>query len=95
MVKARKKTKKIVKGKAVKGNMAKFISELKKIIDPHTGINIVDMRLAKNIKENGNLVSVDFVPTTPFCPVINFFVESIHAAARKAGYSESRVLVKD
>ena len=63
-----------------------FKKELKKIIDPEVGISIVDMGLVKNVKKkDNNKVEVIFSPTTPFCPIVNFFVMEIKKKAEKFG----------
>ncbi len=55
----------------------KIISKLKKIIDPHIGVNIYDMGLIKNLEINGDVVSISFKPTSPFCPMLSYFTNEI------------------
>ncbi len=45
------------------------INELKKIIDPEVGMNIVEMGLVKNIEVKEDTVSLTFTPSSPFCPL--------------------------
>jgi len=71
-----------------------FKENMKKIIDPHTGINIVDMEMVKNIVVKSGKVSLEFIPTSPFCPVVNYFVEEIKKAAKHAGFSDCTVDLK-
>jgi metal-sulfur cluster biosynthetic enzyme len=71
-----------------------FTENMKKIIDPHTGINIVDMGMVQNIAVKGGKVSTNFIPTSPFCPVVNYFVDEIKKAAKHAGFSDCEVNLK-
>ncbi|MEM2974041.1 MAG: iron-sulfur cluster assembly protein [Candidatus Micrarchaeia archaeon] len=71
-----------------------FKENLRKIIDPHTGINIVDMKMVQNIYSKGEGVSLDFIPTSPFCPVVDYFVEKIKKAAKHAGFVDCEVNLK-
>ena len=41
-----------------------------KVIDPETGMTFADMQLIANVKEEApGVVSVDFIPSSPFCPI--------------------------
>jgi metal-sulfur cluster biosynthetic enzyme len=61
----------------------KIKKELSKIIDPHTGIDIVTMDLVKDIKDNNGKVLVKFQPTSPFCPLTHMFNEEIKNKVKK------------
>ncbi len=45
------------------------IEELKKVIDPHTDQDVYEMGLVKDLKVEGNVVSLKFVPSSPYCPL--------------------------
>jgi metal-sulfur cluster biosynthetic enzyme len=47
----------------------KVIEELKKVIDPHTDQDVYEMGLVKDLKVEGNEVSLTFVPSSPYCPL--------------------------
>ncbi len=47
----------------------KVVNALKEIIDPHTGTSVYEMGLIKDLKVEGNEVSLIFVPSSPFCPL--------------------------
>lgn len=49
----------------------KIIDELKKVIDPEIGINIVDLNMVKSLEVNENKVSVTIALTVPNCPLAN------------------------
>lgn len=65
---------------------------LKKVLDPHTGIDVVDMGLIKEIDvaKDGS-VKILFVPTTPFCPMTQYLMEHIKKAAESAGAKKVEV----
>lgn len=73
----------------------KLMEKLKEIIDPHTGINIVDMGLLKEMKDEGDKVIVKFAPTSPWCPIVGYFVEEIKNRALKVGFKECSVEIVD
>ena len=45
------------------------IEELKKVIDPHTDQDVYEMGLVKDLKVEGDVVSLKFVPSSPYCPL--------------------------
>lgn len=45
------------------------LNELKKIIDPEVGMDIVEMGLVKDLKVEKDEVSLTFTPSSPFCPL--------------------------
>ncbi len=55
----------------------KIIFELKKIIDPHLNKDIWSSNLVTKIKIKKNIILLNFKPTTPFCPLIDYFVSEI------------------
>ena len=61
----------------------KIKKELSKIVDPHTGIDIVTMDLVKDIKDNNGNIKIKFQPTSPFCPLTHMFNEEIKKAVKK------------
>ena len=86
--------KEMKKGKREKGEKKKngdkkienLRKELRKIIDPEVGINIIDMGLVKDIrKTEKDKVEIVFSPTIPTCPIISFFVNEIRKKAEKLG----------
>ncbi|MEM3583749.1 MAG: Mrp/NBP35 family ATP-binding protein [Nitrososphaerales archaeon] len=48
-----------------------IIDELRKVIDPEIGINIVDLNMVKSIEVNESKVSVTIALTVPNCPLAN------------------------
>jgi len=62
----------------------KVKSEVDKIIDPETGLTFGQMQLITSVKEQSpGVVKVDFVPTSPFCPIAFKFAQDIKSTAEK------------
>ncbi len=41
-----------------------------KVVDPETGLTFAEMNMITNVKEEETgVVKVDFVPSSPFCPI--------------------------
>lgn len=77
LLKMAKKEKKENKGKEEKISKELILKNLKEVIDPEIGLSIVDMKLIKNVKIEGNDVFIKMTLTTPFCPLASFIVESV------------------
>jgi len=56
---------------------------LEKVVDPETGLNLVEMGCIKSVSEKDGEVTVEFVPTSPFCPIAFFLASSIKEAVEK------------
>jgi metal-sulfur cluster biosynthetic enzyme len=55
-----------------------IIEQLRKVIDPEIGMNIVDVGLIYNIEiDNESFVRVKMSLTTPGCPLSDFFLSEI------------------
>ena len=66
--------------------MEEVREKLKEVIDPHTGINIVDMGMVKEITQEGEKLKVVIKPTSPFCPVGNYLIQAVKEKVRELGY---------
>jgi metal-sulfur cluster biosynthetic enzyme len=41
-----------------------------KVVDPETGLTFAEMHMITNVKEEEpGVVKVDFIPSSPFCPI--------------------------
>jgi metal-sulfur cluster biosynthetic enzyme len=45
-----------------------LISELKKVMDPEIGLNILELGLVRNVVVMDTEVQIQMIMTTPFCP---------------------------
>jgi metal-sulfur cluster biosynthetic enzyme len=45
------------------------VEKLKELVDPHTGINVYDMGMIKDLVVEGDRISLTFAMTSNFCPV--------------------------
>ncbi|MDH5815522.1 MAG: iron-sulfur cluster assembly protein [Candidatus Nezhaarchaeota archaeon] len=61
----------------------KIREALEKVIDPETGISVVEMGCIKSVHEENCEVTIEFVPTSPFCPIAFYLAYSIKEAAEK------------
>ncbi len=55
-----------------------------KLVDPETGLTFVEMQLISDVKEEEpGVVKVDFVPSSPFCPIAFKLAMDVKSAALK------------
>jgi len=54
------------------------------VVDPETGMTFADMQMITSVKEEGTgVVRVEFVPSSPFCPIAFKLAVDIKNAAKK------------
>jgi metal-sulfur cluster biosynthetic enzyme len=58
------------------------IEALKGVMDPHTAQDVYEMGLIKNLKVEGDRVSLEFVPSSPYCPLGEHLATSIKKAVQ-------------
>jgi len=57
---------------------------VEKVVDPETGLTFGQMRMITNVKEEEpGVVKIDFVPSSPFCPIAFKLAQDIKNAALK------------
>ena len=57
--------------------------EVGKVQDPETGQSFADMQMIQSLKETEpGTVTVEFVPTSPFCPIAFKLAADIKSAAK-------------
>ena len=62
----------------------KVREEVGKVQDPETGMTFAEMQMITNVKEEeSGVVKVEFVPTSPFCPIAFKLASDIKNAAKK------------
>jgi len=73
----------------------KVKSEVEKIIDPETGLTFGQMELIQSVKEQEpGVIKIEFVPTSPFCPIAFKFALDIKTTAKTvAGIKKALVYV--
>jgi metal-sulfur cluster biosynthetic enzyme len=55
-----------------------------KVIDPETGLSFAEMQMITNVKEEEpGVVKVDFIPSSPFCPIAFKLAMDIKNEAQK------------
>lgn len=61
----------------------KVRQEVGKVLDPETGQSFEEMQMIQSVKENEpGTVTVEFIPTSPFCPIAFKLAEDIKTAAK-------------
>jgi len=55
--------------------------KLRGVIDPETGISVVDMGMIEGIEVKGDRATIAFRPTIPGCPLIHYLAQRIKSAA--------------
>jgi metal-sulfur cluster biosynthetic enzyme len=62
----------------------KVREEVGKVLDPETGMSFAEMQMITNVKEKkAGVVTVEFIPTSPFCPIAFKLAADIRDAAKK------------
>jgi len=71
----------------------KVREEVGKVVDPETGMSFAEMQMITNVKEEeGGVVKVEFVPSSPFCPIAFKLAQDVKNAAMKvAGVKKALV----
>lgn len=64
-----------------------------KLVDPETGLTFEEMHLIKGVKEEApSIVKVEFVPSSPFCPIaIKLAMDVKNVASKVAGVKKALV----
>ncbi len=61
----------------------KVRTEVGKVVDPETGQTFAEMQMITSVKEDEpGVVKVEFIPTSPFCPIAFNLARDIKAAAK-------------
>jgi metal-sulfur cluster biosynthetic enzyme len=79
-------------GKEIEG---KVMEALKSVMDPETGMSMVDMQLINRVEETNGSVSVEFIPSSPMCPIAFYLAAEIKKAALEVeGVKNVRITCK-
>jgi len=64
-----------------------------KVVDPETGLTFAEMHMITNVKEEEpGVVKVDFIPSSPFCPIaFKLAMDVKNAALKVAGVKKAFV----
>lgn len=58
---------------------AAILAELRRVIDPEVGMNIVDLGLIYKVDIAGDAVTIDMTMTSPACPMGDMMVDEVKA----------------
>lgn len=75
----------------------KIEDALRQVIDHETSMDVMRMQLVKNLTvDEDGLVSLTFMPSSPYCPLGFQLAISIHEAVKKvAGVTKVKVAVEN
>jgi metal-sulfur cluster biosynthetic enzyme len=64
-----------------------------KVVDPETGLTFAEMQMIKNVKEEEpGVVKVEFIPSSPFCPIaFKLSLEIKNSALKVAGVKKAKI----
>ena len=61
----------------------KVREEVGKVLDPETGMSFAEMQMITSVKEEeSGVVKVEFIPTSPFCPIAFKLAADLRDAAK-------------
>ena len=63
------------------GKVEQIREKLRDVIDPETGINVVDMGMIEEITVEGDKATILFRPTIPGCPLLAYLLRQVKSAA--------------
>ncbi|MEM2056381.1 MAG: iron-sulfur cluster assembly protein [Thermoplasmatales archaeon] len=73
----------------------KVLEALKGVMDPETGMSMVEMQLINKVEESDGKVDIEFVPSSPMCPIAFYLASEIKKAALKVdGVKKVKVTCK-
>jgi metal-sulfur cluster biosynthetic enzyme len=62
----------------------KVRDEVGKVLDPETGMSFAEMQMITSVKEKEpGVVEVEFIPTSPFCPIAFKLAAELREAAKR------------
>ena len=72
-----------------------ILTQLKTVIDPETGADVIRMRLVENLTaDSDGRVSYTFQPSSPLCPIAVYLVQQIkQAVAAVPGVTAQKIEV--
>ncbi|MDO9538026.1 MAG: iron-sulfur cluster assembly protein [Thermoplasmata archaeon] len=71
------------------------IATLQAVMDPHTGLSVWDMGLIHDMKIEGGVITLTFIPTSPFCPLgIQLAISIKQALSKLEGVTKVNVTIE-
>lgn len=72
---------------------SKVFEAVGKVVDPETGLTFAEMQMIKSVKEEEpGVVKIEFIPSSPFCPIaFKLAVDIKREALKVAGVKKALV----
>lgn len=72
---------------------SKVFDAVGKVVDPETGMTFAEMQMVKAVKEEApGVVKIEFIPSSPFCPIaFKLAIDIKNAALKVAGVKKALV----
>jgi metal-sulfur cluster biosynthetic enzyme len=64
---------------------------LREVVDPEIGLNVVELGLVREVRENDGEIQVKMILTTPFCPYGPALLEMTRVKAEQAAAKPARI----
>jgi len=65
-----------------------IVSEVRRavssVVDPEIGLTLGELNLIKDVRSEGEKIIVEFIATTPFCPLAEVLAMMVRDAAKEA-----------
>ena len=68
----------------VEGRIDKVMSDLRNVVDPELGMNVVELGLIRDVKLKDDSAHITMILTTPFCPYAPHMIDQVKKAAQKS-----------
>ncbi|MGQ9479377.1 MAG: metal-sulfur cluster assembly factor [Thermoproteota archaeon] len=72
--------------------LLKVRSAVSSVVDPEIGLTLGDLNLIKDVRKEDDRIVVEFIATTPFCPLAEVLATMVRDAAKEAAKRE-RIMV--
>lgn len=76
-------------------NRQNIVLNLRGVIDPELGVNIIDLGLVYGIYREGDAIAVEYTVTTPGCPMRRYLQQQVEKALQsmeEVGQFEARLV---
>jgi metal-sulfur cluster biosynthetic enzyme len=62
----------------------KLLSDLRRVIDPELGMNVIELGLIRDLEFEGDQAHITMILTTPFCPYAPALIQQVKMTAEES-----------